>query len=190
MDVLIRQAHPGPAYPAYRSLEQKLENAQTYRREEDPPYPVLADDLEGTVHQVYGMLADPCYLLDADGRVAYYNMWTHAPTLHRVISALVAQDGRGVVLGGVDRIIHLWPALTEGWRGLRRGLPQSFIDMETAAPGMASGPWLGFQLRPLLAPITLRAEPLPRRIKLALAAGAAVAAGVPLALAAGRRESR
>lgn len=63
--------------------------------------------------------------------------------------------------------------MTDGWKGLRRGWPQSFIDLETSAPGMASGPWLGYQLRPLLAPLTLRSKPLPRSAKLGLAAGAA-----------------
>ena len=39
-------------------------------------------------------------------------------------------------------------------------------------PGMASGLWLGYQLRPLLAPLTLRAKPLPTTVKVGLAVGA------------------
>jgi len=30
----------------------------------------------------------------------YYNMWTHVPTLHTAIAALVGQGGRGVTTGG------------------------------------------------------------------------------------------
>jgi hypothetical protein len=121
-------------------------------------------------------MADPTFLLDADGRVAFYNMWTHAPTLHRAISRLVAQGGHGVVCGGIDRTPHLLASVADGWRGLERGLPQSYTDLEAAAPGMAAGIKLGSQFRPLLAPVALRAEPLPRAAKVGLAAGAVAAA--------------
>jgi hypothetical protein len=39
---------------------------------------------------------------------------------------------------------------------------------------MASGPFLGYQIRPLLAPIALRATPLPVAAKVGLALGGAV----------------
>jgi len=129
------------------------------------------------VHRAYGGLADPSYLVGADGRVAYYELWTHAPTLHRKMTALVAKDGRGVVDAGVDHVPHLLAALTDGWNALRKGLPQSVVDLELAAPGSAILTWLGHRLRPLLAPLTLRAEPLPRAARIALA-GAAGVAGV------------
>lgn len=183
MDVIIRQAHPGPEATPYRRLEQKQGDAEAYQQQEGILWPVLVDDLDGTVHQVYGGLADPIYLLDSEGRVAYYNLWSHAPTLHEAIAALLRQGGRGVVLGeGVDRRPHILPSMTDGWRGLRRGLPQSFWDMETSAPGMASLTWLGYQLRPLLAPLTLRAKPLPTPVR----AGLLLAAGTLLALGARR----
>ncbi|MDQ3040941.1 MAG: hypothetical protein M3R11_01005 [Acidobacteriota bacterium] len=172
VDVVIRQAHPGPDVPPYRNFERKMHDAEKYKREDDVLYPVLVDDLEGTTHQVYGGLADPTYLIDADGRVSFYNMWTHAPTLHKAIDELLKQSGRGVVMGGTHRTPHLLASMTDGWKGLRRGLPQSFIELETSAPGAASMPWLGFQLRTLLAPLTLRAEPLPVPVKFALAVGA------------------
>ncbi len=181
MDVLIRQAHPGPQAPPYRSFDQKLRDAQIFQSE-GPPYPVVVDDIEGTTHQVYGGLADPTYLIDSGGRVAFYNMWTHAPTLDRALEALEKQGGRGVVLGGVDRTVHLLASMTDGWKGLRRGLPQSFTELELSAPGMASSTWLGYQLRPLLAPLTLRAKPLPAPVKVGLAIGA----GALFALAARR----
>lgn len=169
VDVMVRQAHPGPAEPPYATFEEKREDAQTYQREEGISWPVLVDDLEGTVHQVYSTLADPSYLIDVDGRVAYYNMWTYSPVLHEAIEALLAQNGRGVVLGeGIDQTPHLMPSMTDGWKGLRRGLPQTYTDMELAAPTSATLMWLGHQLRPLLAPLTLRAKPLPVPVKIGL----------------------
>ena len=176
VDVVIRQAHPGPEKPPYRSFDHKRLDALAYKRDEGIPWTVLVDDLAGTVHQVYGSMADPTYLIDADGRVAYYNMWTHAPTLHNAIEALFRQGGRGVVKGGVDRTPHVAAAMTDGWRGLRRGLPQSLVDIETAGPTTGTSAWLGYQLRPLLAPLTLRSKPLPVPVRLAGAGGLAALA--------------
>lgn len=177
VDVLIRQAHPGSGMHAYQNLDQKLDDARTYRQDEAITWPVLVDDLEGTVHQTYGGLGDPTYLIDVDGRVAYYNMWTHVPTLHRAIMALREAGGRGVVLRGIDHVPHMAAAMTDGWKGLRRGLPQSFTDLMKAAPGAATGVWLGYKLRLLLKPLTLRATPLPRIARVAMAVGALAIAG-------------
>jgi len=175
IEVLVRQGHPGPEVPCYGNFEQKLRDGYRYKELEGIPWTVLVDDLRGTVHQAYGSLADPTYLIDNDGRVAYYNVWTHVPTLFRAVQALLAREGRGVVLGGVDRKPHFGATLTNGWPALRRGLPQSAVDLETSVPLSAVGPWLGYQLRPLLAPLTLRERPLPRAAKAALGAAAVAA---------------
>jgi hypothetical protein len=136
------------------------------------------DDLAGSVHQTYGGLADPTYLIDVDGRVAFYQHWTSAPALHDALDGLERQGWRGVVFGGVERAPHFGAAMTDGWRGLRRGLPQSAIDLETSVPTSALGSWLGFKLKPVLAPLTLRSRPLPRAVRVAVAA----AVLAPLAL--------
>lgn len=173
LDVIVRQAHPGPGAQPYRTFEDKMRDAERYQREDTPPWVVLVDDWEGTVHQTYGGLADPTYLIDRDGRVAYYNMWTYAPALHQALQALMEQDGRRVVLGGVNRVPHMMPAITTGWRGLQRGLPQSYLDMETASPGAATMVGVGYLLSPVLAPFTQRAKPLPLSVKVGLTLGAA-----------------
>ena len=148
-----------------------MRDAEAWQREERISYPVVVDDLPGTVHQTYGALADPTYVIDADGYVSFYNLWTHGPTLHRALKALLAQGGRGVVRGGLDRTPHLAATITDGWRGLRRGLPQSLLEIEAAMPTSGIVPFLGYQIRPVLAPLTLRTKPLPVGAKIALAAG-------------------
>jgi hypothetical protein len=187
--VVVRQAHPGPGAPAHRNIDDKLRDAERYRAIEGVPWPVLVDDLDGTVHRTYGGLPDPTYLIDADGRVAFYGMVTHAPTLHRAIEALLARGGRGVVLGGTDRFPHALAAIADGWRALQRGAPQSVSDLMAAAPGAPLVAWLGSRLRPALAPVALRATPLPvtGQAGLRLAAGLTLFAGVLSALALRRR---
>jgi len=176
VDIAARQAHPGPGAPPYRSYQEKMQDAVRYERDEELPWPLLVDDLEGTVHQAYGGLADPTYLIDIDGRVSFYNMWTYVPALHQALEALEAQGWRGVVNGGIHCVPQLLPALTAGWRGLERGLPQSYTDLEKASPGAATLTWLGYQLRPVLAPLTQRSRPLPSALKAGLGVGVAALA--------------
>lgn len=173
VDVLVRQAHPGPGAPAYHDLATKLADARRYVDGERIPWPVLVDDLEGTVHRAYGGLADPTYLLDVDGRIAFAQMWTHVPTLHRALETLSGQRWTGVAAGGVDRKPHVLAAMTDGWRGLERGLPQRAADMRRAAPGMAEMARLGYRMRRVFGPVTLRPRPLPAAVRYGAMAGAA-----------------
>ena len=183
--MLVRQGHPGPGVPAYRSYEHKFRDAQRHRQADAIPWTVLSDDLEGSVHRHYGMLADPTYLIDAEGRVAFYGAVTHAPTLHRALDQLSAQENKGIVAGGYDRRPHVLQVIVGGWPALRRGLPQSVVDLETAVPTTGVMPFVGHQLRGALAPVALRATPLPVAARFAL--GVAVGVLVAAALAPGRR---
>lgn len=158
-------------------MEQKLEDARAYQQCEAITWPVAVDDLAGTVHQVYGGLADPTYLIDAAGRVSYYNMWTYAPALHQALEALLERGGTGVVRGGLDRAVRPLPALSEGWRGLRRGLPDSIADLEKMSPGAGAIMRLGYRLGPALRPLSQRAAPVPAWAKWALVAGAVLLLG-------------
>ena len=180
---MIRQAHPGPGVEAYRTFGQKRRDAESFSREDNWSYPVLIDDVEGSTHQVYGGLADPTYLIDADGRVSFYCMWTHAPTLHSALVELLRQNTRGVAMGGVHKRPHMAASITDGWRGLRRGLPRSFVELEVAAPTVATMTFAGHLAKPLLAPITLRSRPLPPTAKFGLVAAAAISAAAGLAIA-------
>lgn len=181
VEVEVRQAHPGPGAPPHRSLVEKTRDAEAFVREYGIPWLVLVDDVEGTVHQQYGTLPDPACLIGTDGRVAFFDYWTHAPTLHRAIEKLIAIGGRGVV--GESRTVRPLATITDGWPAVRRGLPQSFVDLETAGPGMASGLWIGYQLRRFLAPLARRGTPLPAGQRIAVSA-AAIVVGVGAAFAA------
>jgi hypothetical protein len=147
----------------------------------------VVDDLAGTVHQGYGSMADPTYLIDADGRVAFYNMWTHAPTLRRALDDLLARGGRGVVAvaGGLDRAPHIAASFVDGWRGIRRGGPGGLLDFELAVPGGTSLTFLGDRAKPLLAPLVLRTTPLPAAVRLAF--GGVLVAAVAFAVVRRRR---
>ena len=176
LDIVVRQAHPGGARGPYRSFEQKLEGAREFARLEQLAWPMLVDDLAGTVHQSYGGMADSLYLLDAAGRVAFYGMWAHPPSLQVAIEELLAKGGTGSpVGGGIDRAPHLFASFVGGWRGLSRGGAGGVLDFELAVPGASTLTFLGWLARPALAPLAIRATPLPAAAPLVLGSAAAVA---------------
>jgi hypothetical protein len=99
--VVIRQAHPGEKRGRYLDYADKLESAREYQRLEGIDWPVLVDDYAGTVHRQYSKeMADPSFLIDAEGKVAFYGMWTHAPALKRAFDELLAGGGTGAPVAG------------------------------------------------------------------------------------------
>jgi hypothetical protein len=172
IDVLIRNAHPGERDGTYRTYEDKLEDARAYKRDDGLPWPVLVDDLEGSVHHAtYGRMADPTYLIDADGVVAFYNMWTHPPTLQQAIEELLARGGRGApVAGGLDRTPHILASFVAGWHAVKRGGKRGLWDYGISVPGSTPMTYAGHVAKPVLAPVALRATPLPTAARVALAA--------------------
>jgi hypothetical protein len=134
-------------------------------------------------------MADPVVLLDSEGRVSFYGMWTHAPTLKKAIDELLARDGRGVANGGLDRVPHLLASFVDGWRGPRRGGRRAVLEYDLGGMGAGSMSFLGNKAKPLLGPLALRADPLPVAARVVLVGGvvasAALLAGL-LAVAARR----
>ncbi len=169
LDLFLRQAHPGELRGPYGSYAEKLEEAREYKREEGIEWPVLVDDYAGTTHRAYSReMADPAFLIDSDGRVAFYVMWTHAPTLKRAIDELLERGGRGVVAGGIDRAPHLFASFVAGYRGPRRGGRRAVLEYDLGGFGAGTMSFFGNKAKPLLAPLALRTEPLPTAARVAL----------------------
>jgi hypothetical protein len=170
--VVVRQAHPGERHGAYHSYTTKLDEARCYQKEESIPWLVLVDDLDGTVQRAYHGMCAPIYLIDREGRVAFYGMWGPAPPLRQAIDDLQARGGTGTPAGrGIDRVPHLAAAIAFGQGGPARGGLRALIDLELGFPGALAMMSMGWLARPLLAPIVLRTTPLPAATRAALLAG-------------------
>lgn len=176
LELYVREAHPGEAFSAHRSDEQKMLQASVFREAEDLPWPVAVDTLDGDTHRAYGLLPNPVFLIDADGQVAFRGEFAHAPTLHRAIEHLLAQDGRGTVPEGDDRTPHMLAASAFGWDALERGGRDAVRDVVKGLPPLAAQLWLGRRLSPLLSPLATRGRPLPAGVRWTIAAAAAGAA--------------
>jgi hypothetical protein len=181
VDLVVRQAHPGERHGGYCSYAEKLEDARRYQQEEGIGWPVVVDDLDGTAQRALGGLSASVYLIDAEGRVAFYGVWGQSPALRTAIEELLNREDTGAPAGkGVDRLLHLAAAIVAGRSGPARGGRTALLDLELGFPGasflMAIG-WLG---RPVLAPLVHSTRPSPARAGATLLAGLAAATAVGL----------
>jgi hypothetical protein len=190
VDVVVRQAHPGERHGGYRSYADKLEDARHYEQEEGISWPVVVDDLAGTTQRAYGGLSASVYLVDADGRVAFYGVWGQSPALREAIEQLLTREGAGAPVGrGVDRVPHLAAAIVCGRGGPARGGRRALLDLELGFPGASYLMAIGWLARPVLAPLVLSTRPWPARAGAALLAGMTAASVAGLVIALRRRRS-
>jgi AhpC/TSA family len=172
VEILVRQAHPGERHGAYRSFDEKLSDARAYKREEHLPWPVLVDDLAGTVQRGHGGLAAAVYLIDRLGVIRFCGTWGQSPALREAFDALIAGDHScAQARKGTDRRPHLAAAIVAGQRGPIRGGRRALIDLELGFPGAMILMTIGRLARPALAPLAVRTTPVPTFARAALLVG-------------------
>lgn len=131
------------------------------------------------MHRAYGLLPNPVFLIDIEGRVAFRGDFSHGPTLRKALDHLFRQGGRGAVPEGEDHLMHLLGPTAYGWDALRRGGDTSVRDVAVGMPPLAANLWLGDKMTPVLDPVARRSRPVPTALKVAL--GAAVVGGAIMA---------
>ncbi len=160
-------------------IDVRIREAQRdYKRDEGVPWPVLVDDLaklaRGNNSRQLGAHGGS-YIRDRRRRSSgLLQHVAHPPTLKQAIDELVARGGRGAAAEGVDSTPHLLASIVGGWHGVSRGGQRGLLEYTITPPGGAVVTYVGHLAKPALAPIALRATPLPTRARVALAAGGAV----------------
>ena len=140
--IYVREPHPGENYGPHKDFEQKLEFARQCRDQDGIENPLLVDDLEGTVHRLYGVLPNMVYIVSKEGRIVYKAMWTDHDEIRVVLDNLVMADelrAQGVRLKpSVTEKINFIPAQYAG--GLRekvfdRAGPKAWQDYQSTFGG-------------------------------------------------------
>ena len=90
--VYVREPHPGEHYGHHETMEQKLQYARDCRAQDRLATPLLVDDLEGSVHRLYGTFPNMIYVIDRDARIAYKAMWTDHAEIRAVLENLTEAD--------------------------------------------------------------------------------------------------
>jgi hypothetical protein len=191
VDLVVRQAHPGERHGGYRRYAEKLDDARRYEQEEGIGWPVVVDDLDGSAQRALGGLSASVYLIDREGRVAFYGVWGQSPALRRALEELLCGGGTGAPAGrGVDRVPHLAAAIVAGRGGPARGGRTALLDLELGFPGASFLMAVGRLGRPVLAPLVQSTKPWPARAGAALLTGLAAGAAAGVVWAVRRRRQR
>ena len=132
-----REAHPDENYSSHRSFEQKLDHARAFKEEFNVERPILADDLTGTAHKLYGSLPNMTYLIGGAGRVLFRADWTDPPTIECAINYVLNSRARrreGLRLAPfyAEFVGYRWNDPAKFQEGLVRASQQAVDDFASA----------------------------------------------------------
>ena len=128
--IYTREAHPGEVTPEHRSIEAKQAAARRLLHEERIGRTVLIDDLDGSVHNLYGPAWDSVYVLDSSHRVVLRQAWTHPDDVESVL----ADFASGSAVTPRESTDMAPPTGAPMGQGLLRGGKQALIDFYETAP--------------------------------------------------------
>lgn len=74
--VYVREAHPGENYPQPSGLAQKMANARQFQGDYSIEFPVIVDDIEGTLHHLLDVLPNSAHVLNGTGLLLAQSLWT------------------------------------------------------------------------------------------------------------------
>jgi hypothetical protein len=99
LTIYVREPHPGEYYGPHKTFDQKLKFARDCREQDGIVNPIGVDELDGSVHRLYGSMPNMVYIIDKNGKVAYKAMWTDHEEIRSVLANLLSADelqSRGV----------------------------------------------------------------------------------------------
>lgn len=140
--VYVREPHPGEHYGHHTSFGQKARCARDCQDQDGVQYPMLVDDLAGTVHRRYGSRPNAVFVIDKAGIVVYRALWTQHREIREVLDSLLAveewrREGRHIKLTYAEKSLFIpddTPAPVRE-RVFQRAGPRSKIEWEQAFSG-------------------------------------------------------
>ena len=96
--VYTRESHPGQRIVPHASLDDKRRNARELKRSEGVTFPIVVDDLEGTIQRsfVHPHFNNPVFLVNRAGVISYKSAWLDASELPQVLADQALWDARSV----------------------------------------------------------------------------------------------
>ncbi len=83
--VYAREAHPGENYSYHRTMDDKIRNAQGFRKEYNVTRPIYLDDLTGDCHIAYGGRSNMTYIFNRAGIPLYRAEWTDGKSAENAV---------------------------------------------------------------------------------------------------------
>lgn len=147
-----REAHPGEYYPQPHTYEQKAEHAQVMRDIHDLPWPVVVDDINGTLHRSLDSKPNTAYLIDMKGDIAFRALWASDEShIREAIQQVIIGERPSLLqsnatMGPLARALGYIPEV------LTLAGPQAKRDMIRSVPPMVLMGWFAGRFRSLPKP--------------------------------------
>ncbi len=71
----VREAHPGDNYPQPQSLREKIQNASEIQKFYGISWPVIIDDIDGTLHRSLDIKPNSAHLMSKTGEILFRSLW-------------------------------------------------------------------------------------------------------------------
>ena len=88
----VREAHPGAEIDQPRTSRDKVQHAQLMREVYSVRWPVLVDDIDGTLHHRLGTEPNSLHIIGADGEILYRALFAGDPGVENAIATVAAGE--------------------------------------------------------------------------------------------------
>ena len=134
--IYTREAHPGENLGQPATLPQKVEHARLLKEIHGLDWPVLVDDLDGTLHGMLDTKQNSVHILGSDGRIMFLALFAGDSAVEKAIVAIAGggephkNQARGKLAGPMKSVGYIDETL-------RQAGPQAYRDVIKAVPPMA-----------------------------------------------------
>lgn len=73
--VYVREAHPGEHYPQPCKIDEKRRHAQDFKKNYAINFPVIIDELDGSLHKILDVKPNSAHIIDATGNILFQSLW-------------------------------------------------------------------------------------------------------------------
>ncbi len=73
--VYVREAHPGEHYPQPCNIDEKRRHAQDFKENYLIDFPVIIDEIDGSLHKILDVKPNSAHIIDAAGNILFQSLW-------------------------------------------------------------------------------------------------------------------
>ncbi len=135
--IYTREAHPGENMVQPATMAVKIEHARLLTKIHGVDWPVLVDDLDGTLHRMLDTKQNSVHILGPDGTILFRALFAGDPSARKAIVAIASnlESRKSQALG---RLIGPMKSIGYIEETLRQAGPRAYADVVKAVPPMAA----------------------------------------------------
>ena len=143
----VREAHPGAEVGQPHTLRDKVQHAQLTRDVYAVGWPVLVDDIDGTLHRQLDIKPNSLHIIGADGEILYRALFAGDAGVENAIAAIAA--GEQLTKKSSQSLLPVLNSVGFMHDTVARAGAGAYLDMVKAAPPMVAAA-LGAKLLPFV----------------------------------------